>query len=217
MWRLSSRFLPFRRPYKGRGATPGSWGDGDVLQRGRSREPGGGQTAKRLSPISASTGRKYAKEIAVQLLREALQKRYESPFWLTQNACRVLGLTLKPQSEGVPVSVASSSKQIVLFNADCTNNPSKVASESYKAQFQPRSAVSGALYPEPTSSELSSFALKNKFRSLYWLTYKQASFLGVDIVPGQKPAEVFLGSVYVKVYNADQTTNKKKVEEHATK
>lgn len=166
---------------------------------------------KKIYPISASTGKPYGASMAMPLARAAIANNFNSPFWTTLSGAQSMGLIVKDPSAGVELSV-SPTKTMTFFNACQTDNPTKVATAAYKAQFQPRSAVSGTPYPEPTKSELSKAALDNKHRSVYWLTEKQAAFLGVDIMSGQMPTQVAMTDGVISVFNADQTTNKASIE-----
>ena len=172
---------------------------------------------RNLYPISASSGRRYTRDIALRLLRAVIKRGFDSPFWLTLGSMQNMGLRVKGNLAGTTILVNQQGKELVLFNASQTNAPNKVATETYRAQFHPRSAMSGALYPEPTSSELSAAALRYKHKSIYWLTFKQASFLGVEILKNQKPVEVRMGDGTVQVYNANQTTDREKLESRFTK
>jgi len=163
--------------------------------------------AKKLYPISSTTGKRYSVQVAMPLLRAALENKYDSPFWTTLHGAQAMGLVVKDPTAGVDVAV-SNSKVTTFFNACQTSNPAKVATQAYRAQFSPRSAMSGAPYPEPANAELSAAALKRKFRSVYWLTQKQAAFLGVQIMANQEPVEVAMSDGVIRVYNAEQTTGK---------
>lgn len=169
-----------------------------------------------MYPISASTGRKYHKKIAVALLRVALEKGYSNPFWTTLQNAQSLGLTVKNTSAGVDISVGKD-KTMTFYNAEETSNAGKIASAAYKAQFAPRSAMSGAAYPDPANTELVAAALRNRHRSVYWLTQKQAQFLNVSILPGQQPTEVKTSDGTIRVFNADQTSDRKAIEERCGK
>ena len=167
--------------------------------------------AAKMIPMSASSGKAYSKNMVLPLLRAAIANKFTSPFWTTLSGAQAMGLLVKDAKAGVEIAV-SSSKTMTFFNAEQTNNAAKVAAHAYKAQFQPRSAMSGSPYPEPTSSALSAASMKNRHKSVFWLTFKQASFLGVEILPGQKPTEVPMSEGSIKVFNADQTSSKETIE-----
>lgn len=168
-------------------------------------------TIRKLFPISVSTGKRYSNSMAVPLLRAALENKFTSPFWTTLNGAQALGLVVKDPSAGVDVPV-SNSKVVTLFNACQTDNANKLATAAYRAQFAPRSAISGAPYPEPANTELAQAALKQRFRSVYWLTQKQAAFLGVEILAGQQPSQITMPDGVLNVFNAEQTTGKEMLE-----
>jgi antirestriction protein ArdC len=165
----------------------------------------------KVFPLSASTGRKYEKKFALPMIRAALDKGYDSPFWTTLQNAQGQGLTVKDTTAGVDIMIGKD-KTMTFYNATETSNPAKVAASAYKAQFSPRSAMSGAAYPEPASNELVAAALRNKHRSVYWLTQKQAMFLGVSILPGQQPTEVKTNDATIRVFNADQTSDREGLE-----
>jgi hypothetical protein len=167
--------------------------------------------ARKVYPVSSTTGKRYAAQVALPLLRAALENKYDSPFWTTLHGAQSMGLVVKDTTAGVDVAVTNS-KVTTFFNACQTSNPAKVATQAYRAQFAPRSAMSGAPYPEPANAELSAAALQRKYRSVYWLTQKQAAFLGIQIMANQEPVEVSMSDGVIRVYNAEQTTSKDAVE-----
>jgi antirestriction protein ArdC len=166
---------------------------------------------RKAYPISTSTGKRYTPYMAIPLLKVALERNYESPFWTTMQGAQALGLIVKDPMAGVDIAVTDN-KVLTFYNASQTSNPSKVATAAYRAQFAPRSAFSGSPYPEPTNSALSTAALKKKLRSVYWLTEKQAAFLGVSVLDGQEPTEVVMNDGIIRLYNADQTNGKEAIE-----
>ena len=96
-------------------------------------------------------------------------------------------------------------KSVTFFNADQTNNAAKVAKQ---AQFQQRSAMSGGNFTGSAQTVLSTAAMKNRHSSVYWLTRKQATFLGFEITAGQEPTEIAMNEGSIHVFNASQTNSK---------
>jgi len=164
-----------------------------------------------IFPISASSGKRYSTFMAMPLMKVALERGYDSPFWITLQGVTTAGLLVKDTTAGVDVRI-NDTKIMTFYNACQTNNAKKVATMAYKAQFAPRSAVTGSPYPEPAMSTLSAAALRLKVRSVFWMTAKQAEFLNVQILPDQQPTEVPMNDGMMMVYNAQQTTGQASIE-----
>eukprot|EP00760_Papus_ankaliazontas_P034781 PhM_4_TR747/c0_g1_i1/m.43304 len=174
------------------------------------------ERARKVYPISAATGRKYNGRVATTLLRHALEKNLTSPHWTTLSGAQSLGIFIKDGQEPISVSVTDN-KIVDFYNASQTSDPAKVAAAAYKALFSPRSAMSGSIYPEPTQGQLSSAAVKRKYRSVYWLTERQATFFSVQIRDGEVPVEAVMPDGVVRLFNAEQTTNKDLIESRFNK
>ena len=105
---------------------------------------------------------------------------------------------------------------MTFFNADQTNNAAKVAAQAYKAPFKalgPRSAMTGVPYKGSMNNVLYTAAKTNQHSSVYWLTQKQATFLGFEITAGQKPTEITLDDKgIIRLFNASQTNSKDVIE-----
>jgi antirestriction protein ArdC len=168
------------------------------------------QKIQKLYPTSAASGKRYAHSLAMKLLRVALDNNFDSQYWLTMSGAATLNVVIKDATAGTDVVI--SNKSMTFFNASQTSNPQAVKAAAYKAQYAPRSAMSRATYPEPTSSQLAQVALKKHHRSVFWLTEKQATFLGVQILPNQEPTEIVMNEGIVRLYNADQTNDRKALE-----
>ena len=116
-----------------------------------------------------------------------------------------MGLSVKNASAGVDIAGKT------FFNA------AKVAAQTYKASvtnapLQPRSATSGVMFAGSAAYALSRSAMKNRHSSVYWLTQKQATFLGVVIKDGETPTEITMEDHSVRLFNASQTNNKDAIE-----
>ena len=166
--------------------------------------------AAKMYPVSASSGQAYSSNMALPMLRAAIANKYTSPFWTTLGGAQAMGLLVKDASAGVEIAV-SADKVMTFFNADQTNNAAKVAAHTYKAKFQQsdqRSAMSGNTFIGSAQTALSTAAMKNRHSSVYWLTRKQATFLGFEITAGQEPTEIAMNEGSIRVFNASQTNNK---------
>ena len=169
--------------------------------------------AAKLYPVSAATGKAYPSKMALPLLRAAIANKYTSPYWTTLVGVKMMGLSVKDASAGVDIP---GEKVMTFFNADQTSNAAKVAVHAYKAKFQtkfqPRSAMSGAVLTG-SASVLSTAAMKNRHSSVYWLTQKQATFLGYEITAGQEPTEITMDDKgVIRLFNASQTNSKDAIE-----
>ena len=169
--------------------------------------------AAKMYPMSASSGKAYPIKMALPLLRAAIANKYTSPCWTTLDGAKAMGLSIKAPSAGVEIAVTDS-KVVTFFNADQTNDAFKVAARAYKASSQPRSAMSGKSYAGSAQSALSTAALKNRHSSVYWLTRKQATFLGFEITAGQEPTKITMEHEgdCIRVFNASQTNSKDAIE-----
>ena len=73
--------------------------------------------------------------------------------------------------------------------------------------------MSGKVYVDSTVRALSTAAIKNQHSSVYWLTRKQATFLGFEITAGQEPTEITMEQgPPIRVFNASQTNSKDAIE-----
>ena len=170
---------------------------------------------KTMLPISAKTGRKYKANLAMQLLNFAIRNGFSSPFWITQSLIKDLKLQISADSKPYVVSMmnaANTKSDLELYNASQTDAPHKVAAHAYEQTFRPRSAISGSHFPKDIASILNLSSMRSKLESVYWLTKNQAATLGVDIISGQEPTEIYIGMEKRLMYNGDQTTNKTKIE-----
>ena len=174
--------------------------------------------AAKLYPVSAASGQAFSGDLALTLLRAAIANKYKSPFWTTLAGAEMIGLQITDVNAGVstPVSVRFPGSK-TFFNAAQTNNPAKVETAAYKAKFQPRSAMSGGMYNGPAQTVLSTAAMENRHSSVYWLTRKQATFLGVEIMPGEKPTEIATDEGSIRLFNASQTNSKDAIRARFTK
>ena len=166
---------------------------------------------KTIYPISVATGRIYTQKIAYELLNWAYERNLDSPFWLTQDKAEALGVSIINEKDGIELTLTPHHIRMKLFNASSTSSAKKIASGAYSTKFYPRSALSDAIYPEPTRTALREATLRHKYKSMYWLTYKQATFFGVKIFPGQFGIKTKINDTFVNLFNATQTSNYNKM------
>ena len=143
-----------------------------------------------LYPISANSGKRFSAVIAQELLYVAKERKYTSPFWITDShakwtSCQILELEK-------PTKFTNKGVECMVYNADQTKCPSRVASVAIRNVIHPIDLKTDKQFKEPLASTLIHRAtVVDSIFDTYWTNRLFAQDLGAQVLPGDPRTYTF--------------------------